>query len=45
MLFGSVPFVFSPLQGTKKASFSDACVFRYSFFKLRRQNRLCKICS
>lgn len=31
-------------QGIKKASFSDACVFRYSFFKLRRQNLLYKIC-
>ncbi len=34
MLFGSVPFIFalSQLLGIKKASFSDACVFRYSFF-------------
>lgn len=27
-------------EGIKKASFSDACVFRYSFFKLRRRNQL-----
>ena len=44
--YNLIPFctLICAFSGIKKAPFSDACVFRYSFFKLRRQNRSCMFC-